>query len=116
VPVRDDPRYQPITETHSLFKGEDKTLRVPIVDRTTQAAKDITGWTLSWVLSDVQGGSNLVTKVATVTDGAGGICEVALEAGDTASRNPGTYFYSLTRTDTGAVAVVAFGSVVLQAR
>lgn len=99
-----------------MFVGEDKVLVFPVVDRETQAVKDITGWTLSWVLSDRQGGTTLATLAGTVTSGAGGIAEVTVPAASTTGLSGGTYWHSLSRTDTASNAVVSFGPIVVKVR
>jgi hypothetical protein len=106
---------QDFTTDDGVFTGEDQALRFTIYDDTTGAAKDITGWTIEFKLASSQTSAALVTKSATLTTPASGICTVTLSAADLAAA-VGIYFYSLTRTDAGNVQVLAYGAFVVQGR
>jgi len=58
----------------------------------------------------------VLTKSATLTTPSSGICTVATTAADTSGLAAGTYFYALSRTDSGNNAVVAHGPAVLLGR
>ena len=77
--------------------------------------QDITGWTLSWMLkrkaTDADA-SALVTKAATLTTPASGICTVALTDDDTSALLAGNlYRHELKRTNTGLETVLSYGKV-----
>lgn len=89
-----------------------------VVGRKVQ---DITGYTLEWVLrAGPTAVSALLTKTPTITDAANGVCQVALAADDTADSSgviliqPGDYFHTLRKTNTGDESVLAFGLAVLR--
>ena len=104
-----------------LFTGKDRTLQFTVVD-AAGAAQAITGWALKWVLcSNQDRRTPLVSKTVgsgiTITNGAGGICQVAITDDDTATlagaEDP-KYFHELSRTDSGNEDVLAYGTVVLR--
>ena len=107
---------QNITTDDAAFVGDDRTLRFTIYADTTGAAQDITGWTIQFKMAATVGGAAVVTKSATLTTPASGICSVALLAADTSGLTSGTYFYELKRTDSGNVGDLAHGIFVLQPR
>jgi hypothetical protein len=108
------PGRSPITEADAFFAGEDQSLRFTIYD-DAQAAVNITGWTISWQLATAAApGTAVVTKAATLTNPATGVCTVALAPADTTGLAAGNYVYTLRRTDTGYTQVLAWGPVVLQ--
>ena len=106
---------QDFTTDDGVFTGEDQTLRFTVYDDTTGAAKDITGWTIEFKLAQAQTAAALITKSATLTTPASGVCSVALSAADLAAA-VGVYFYSLTRVDAANVQVLAYGTFVVQGR
>lgn len=106
---------QDFTKDDAVFTAEDQTLQWTVFDEATGAAKDITGWTISFKLAATQTGAAVVTKAATLTTPASGITQVALAAADL-TQTAGVYFYSLTRTDSGNVQVLAYGTLLLQGR
>ncbi len=100
------------------FIGEDKILRFAVVDANA-AAVNITGWELGWVLRESAADSDSLASKSvgagiTITDGPGGICEVAITDADTDNLDPGTYVYALRRTDEGSEQVLAYGDAVLR--
>jgi hypothetical protein len=97
-----------ITASDGWFIGEDKSLVFTIYD-ANGAAQDITGWTISWKLSATLSGAATLTKTASLTTPASGICTVAVAAGDTSGMTPGTYYYTLRRTNSGSAAELAYG-------
>lgn len=109
------PREVPITRDDGFVKGEDQTLQFTIYD-STGAIQAITSWTISFKMAYTEGGSSVLTKAATITSGAGGICSVALAAADTSSLNAGNWYYTVTRNDSGSVAELVRGRCALLAR
>ncbi len=107
-------RYQPISAEDDWFVGEDQAVQWTITDESTNAPKDITGFTLQFKLAATQGGAAVLTKSLTLTTPASGICQAAFAAADTSGLTPGAFFYTVTRTDTGQNQVVAYGPAVLQ--
>ena len=115
-------RDAPIRETDNWFIGEDQLLRFTIDDGAipTPAASDITGFALEWVLRLSPGGPvALIAKTTgagiVITDGPNGVCEVAIDDGDTINLQPSArYFHTLRRTDAGFETVLAFGDAVLR--
>jgi hypothetical protein len=113
-----------ITKTDELFTGKDKVLAFTVVD-SAGVAVNITGWALRWVLElkPFPGRSTgwLVSKTVgsgiSITDGAGGVCQVTIDDTDTdtfdGSDTP-DYYHELTRTDAGNEDVLAYGPVVLR--
>ena len=111
-------KNSPINATDHWFIGEDRTLRFTVFD-STGAVQNISGWTLEWVLRERPWGTQaLITKTTsagvTITNAAGGVCEVAVADDDTINLAPGAYFHTLRRTNAGAETVLAFGDAVLQ--
>ena len=108
----------PIKQSDNWFIGEDRTLRFSVAD-SAGLAQNISGWTLEWVLRERPWGTQaLVTKTTsagiTITNAAGGVCEVAVADDDTINLAPGAYFHTLRRTNAGAETVLAFGDAILQ--
>ncbi|KKN25968.1 hypothetical protein LCGC14_0879370 [marine sediment metagenome] len=109
----------PILLSDNWFIGEDKTLRFTVVD-SAGAVQVISGWALEWVLRNNPGSSaELLTKTTAgsgiaITNGAGGICEVTIEDGDTLGIGPGDFFHTLRRTGDGNEVVLSFGQAILQ--
>ncbi len=103
-----------ITATDGYFVGEDKALVFTVKD-AVGAAANITGWTIRFELSDLndQFGHEILTKTATLTSPGSGICTVIVASDDTIELEPGTYYYTLRRTDAGARTELAYGSLVL---
>jgi hypothetical protein len=108
----------PITQSDHWFTGEDRTLRFSVVD-ADGLAQNISGWTLEWVLRERPWGTEaLISKTTgagiTITNAAGGVCEVAIADDDTINLAPGAYVHTLRRSNAGAETVLAFGDAVLQ--
>jgi hypothetical protein len=101
-----------ITAADGFFIGEDKSFVYTIT--SGGAAVNISGWTIQWAMSATQGGAAILTKTASLTTPAAGICTVVLASADTLALNTAQtadYFYRLRRTDTGSRAELAYGSV-----
>jgi len=116
---------QPIDTDDNWFVGEDRTFQLVVyVEGTTlddidtdPAAnrEDIDGWDIEWALRKSQHGAvTILVKDATVTDGENGEAEVVIDHADTTALEPGDYFHTWARTDTGEQAVLAFGQAVLR--
>lgn len=92
----------PSTETVSVYRGEDATLRF-----TMSPVVDITAWTL---LFTARLSSTLaITKTPTITDGPNGIMQFALLRDDTVAVSPGNYQYDVWRIDTNNQYPLAVG-------
>jgi hypothetical protein len=99
--------------------GEDKVLQFTVRDKLGVVV-NITGWTITWALrADPEPSSPvLITKsVGTgivITNGAGGIFEVTVAAGDyTLVTGPDKYYHSGRRTGAGSVAQLVYGYAIL---
>lgn len=115
---------QPVEVDDNWFTGEDKLLDAAIyVDGTTQAAaeadtgvrENVTGWTVMWALRKSQdGGGAILTKTANIVgDPTQGNLEVIIDHADTTDLEPGEYFHSWARIDTGQ-AILLFGDAHLR--
>ena len=107
-----------IASSDNWFIGEDKVFQHSVTD-SAGAVQVITGWALEWVLRSNYGHSTaLLTKTVgsgiTISNGAGGILQVAISDDDTLSMAPDTYCYTLRRTDATFEVILAFGSAVLK--
>lgn len=81
------------------------------------AARDITGWSLTWLLGklNVPGQGQLLTASATVVDGPNGICEVTLTATSLSTIPAGAYTHELRRTNAGDEEILGQGPAVVRA-
>lgn len=102
----------PFTAADGWFKGEAKGLVFSVVD-ANGAAVSISGWTIQFRMADVQGGSADITKSATLTTPASGICTVTIAAADTSGLLADDWYYTLERTNAGSEAVLAYGTITL---
>lgn len=116
------PTQSNITADHELFSGKDRTLSFTITD-SAGSAQAITGWAMQFTLTNIndRSGTALITKTVgsgiTITNGAGGICQVAIADTDTdglVGSDAPRYWYELARTDAGNEDVLAYGTVVLR--
>lgn len=122
----------------SLMLGEDKTLNIEVInadlaafdpeDETTWVPKDITGFTLTFIVRNQQSatGTALATKSGSVSGTYNASrsvntqrAVVAIADTDFISESgglipPGTTYYSLNRTDAGAETVLVFGEFIVQ--
>jgi hypothetical protein len=105
-----------ITERDGFFVGEDQALQFTVYEDDDVTVVNITGWTLQLKAALTEDGAALITKSATLTTPASGICTVSLAAADTSSLDPGRYYFTLSRTDSGFNQVVADGWMILRAR
>ena len=94
----------------TIFRGEDVVIPFDVDE-------DITSWTLSLYLSDTTGDSTpTLTVSASITTAATGLCEVALTAAQTAALSLPVYYWELARTNSGSVAVLAYGALTVLPR
>jgi hypothetical protein len=121
--------HRDITRKDQVFIDTDRILRNKVwkgnptqaqIDANQAVPEDVTGWTLSWVLSEV-GGVALVSKATGSGISITGVynvdptlntqrVDVLLEDTDTVALARGTYIYKLKRTDPGEETVLAFGT------
>ena len=114
-----------IAESHHWMIGEDRTIRIDVLQSDDVTPQAMTGWALTWELLDKRGGTVLLSK----TTAAGGITigngdatddRATIPVADTdleavaSLAVPGTFFHVLRRTDAGSEAVLAFGDAVIQ--
>lgn len=106
-----------ITESDGWHVDEDVTLPFTIYKSNNATLEDITGWTLSFIVKDVPGGSAVLTKTTSsgiaLTTPASGLATVTVADTDTVSITPGKYQYELKRTNAGFEKVLAKGTVEL---
>lgn len=95
-----------------VFRGEDALLSF-----TQDPVEDITGWTIVLTvkryLTDV---APLFTANATLTSPLTGQYTAAMSAAQTGALTPGPYLYEVTRVNTGSVAVLSIGNLVVASR
>jgi hypothetical protein len=93
----------------SFFRGEDVVL-----DFQLSPMEDISGWSITLKVADSLGGTVVITKSATITDGPRGKFRVTIASADTASLAAGRYTWDARRTDSGAKATLAHGEIDLR--
>jgi hypothetical protein len=95
------------------FPGEDITLNFEVTP-----PQDISTWAMTFTVRSAPGGTTQFTKTVgggiTITDGGRGRYKVQINAADTSGLAVGDYEWSVKRTDTGFVTVLAHGSIVLE--
>ncbi len=106
-------------ETEHIALGEDRPLQWNVTQSNGSTPQNMSGWTVEFNLLDQQGGQALITKTpATIQNGAATLdqAEVTIDAADWSGiTKPGSYFYTLHRSDSGSVALLAFGEFVVHA-
>lgn len=114
-------KNSPITFSHGWFVSDDNAAEWTVKD-SAGVAVDISGWTFEWVLKHseedpdaVLSYTNSDSELGFKTDGTDGIIRLDIPDTDTDQKDPGTYFYSLRRTNSGSEKTVAYGSVALPA-
>lgn len=100
------------------FVGEDKVLRITIVDEAGSAV-NISGWTFAWELRLRRYHPDVKLSKATgsgvsIFDAPTGKVDVTIAKDDTKNLKAGTYYHGLARTNAGAWDVVAEGRAVLR--
>ena len=112
-----------IAESEHWMIGEDRTIRIDVVQSDDVTPQTMTGWALTWELLDRRGGTVLLTKTTAsgiaIGNGAGTNDRATITVADTDIEGitgiaPGTFYHVLRRTDAGNEAVLAFGDAVLQ--
>jgi hypothetical protein len=94
----------------TLHRGEDVVLPFDIDE-------DITGWTLSLIISDTMEDSTpSLTVAGVITTAATGLCSVTLTAAQTAALALPVYQWELLRTNSGAKATLAYGTLTVLPR
>lgn len=112
----------PITAAAGWFTGEDQALQWevfdldPATETSPPTVKNITGWTIGFKMATTAAGTSVLTKAAALTTPLSGICTVSVAAADYGSVPAGTYYYTLSRTDSGLNQVIAWGTAVVNAR
>ncbi len=109
-------KASPITDLDGWFVGEDKTLQWVVYTDDDTTIQAVTGWTGTFKLGDSPGDVGFYSEATVVADGPGGVLQVDSAAADTSALTPGTYWYTLSRTNAGFNAVLAEGPVTLKGR
>jgi len=104
----------PITEEDAWFVGEDQTFE--FLSLTSGRPDDVTGWTIQFRMATAKGEPSILTISAVLSDPTDGEFQIVTASADTASLEPETYYYDVSRLDSGSNQVLAFGDAVLQAR
>lgn len=109
----------PISRALNWMIGEARSFDFSIFQADGVTAQNITGWALEWVLRpNPESNVAILTKTTgagiTITNGAGGLCSVAIARADTLALPPDIYAHSLRRTDSGSESVLSFGPAVLR--
>jgi len=114
----------PLTQTLTLYRGEDKSFPLTVYTDTTKATvKEITGWTVELVVRerDDSPGTALLTVSASVSgtfnadpDTNTQVATATLSDDQTLTLPIGTYRYSFRRTDAGSEGVLALGDFVVK--
>lgn len=92
------------------FRGEDI-----LITFTQTPVVDITTWTLSCVIKPSLQAPAALTIAGTIISGAAGTYSVAVTAAqNTTTLVAGTYHYSVTRTNSGSVAELSEGAVLVK--
>jgi hypothetical protein len=94
----------------TLFRGEDVVLNFDIDE-------DISGWSMSLYISDSTGDSSpTLTVTGSIDTAATGLCHASLTAAQTAALALPVYYWELARTNSGAVAVLSYGTLTVLPR
>jgi hypothetical protein len=106
-----------ITAADDWHQGEDTDIEwVIYTDAKFTTKQDITGYTIEFRMGVTENAPSIYTKQLAITDGPNGKCKLVSGSSETAGFNPFKYLYNLSRTDSGANAVLASGKAVLKAR
>jgi hypothetical protein len=94
----------------TIFRGEDVVLPFDVDE-------DITAWTMTLSINDTMADATpLLSVSASITTAATGLCSVTLTSAQTATLTGPVYQWELVRTNTGAVAVLAYGTLTVLPR
>lgn len=100
----------PIKHTLEVFRGEDVVLPF-------DADEDITGWTISLLISDELADATPTLSVAgSIVSAAAGTIDVSLSKAQTATLTAPVYYWELARTNNGAETVLGFGQLTVRPR
>ena len=104
-----------ITLDDQFTIGDAETIDGAVTDAQNQP-RDITGWAILFTLkSGVDDASVLLEKTVgdgiTITDGPGGLYEIAFTAAETAALKSREYAYSVRRTDPNAEELLTWGTL-----
>lgn len=105
-----------------FYTGTDVSLSFTVYNGSSGTTpKDITGYSLSWMLKKRQKDSDASAKVTkttsagiTITDPTAGECVVSIADTDTAALSAGVYYHELKRTDDGSETVLSSGRALLK--
>ena len=102
-----------------VYQGSDVLITVTVYESDGYTADVITGWDLEATFAKPVSRSidTTLTKTigdgVTITNGAGGVCTVALEDTDTDEMDAGEWEWSLWRIDDGSEAPLAIGTLTI---
>lgn len=103
-----------------LLVGEDKILRLELLNAAETEAVDMTGWAISFVVREQVASTAVLTKTATIA-GAYNVSpgvnaqRATVTLSDTdLTIDSGVYLYSWKRTDDGFEAVLRYGTMVVE--
>lgn len=101
----------PTVTTITMSRGDDHIQPFVVVP-----AEDITGWTIIFTVARrPNSATKLFTKTCVHLVDADGTFKASISAADTEDLEPGTYFWDVTRTNSGVVRVLGRGDFVLEA-
>jgi hypothetical protein len=102
-----------------IFQGDDVVLSVTTTTiEDGDDPQDLTGVSLTWAFSETKDSVALVTKETgdgiEITDAAGGVFEVSIDAADTDGLDPQGYYHEARLTDgAGKTRVIMSGAFTL---
>lgn len=98
----------------TYFSGDSLLITFTVYQEDETTPKPLTSATITWGLSKAQGKTPIVTKSATITDAANGVCTVQIDPADTAALS-GTLWHELEVTDiSGNVSTSVYGTFVIE--
>lgn len=101
-----------------VIRGDDETVEITVL-KTDGTAKSITGASIEWEMYERYTRTSVVSKSTTdgditITDGANGVFEIAIDGSDTQSLDGGRYKHEAEVTDSaGTTKTVTRGTVYL---
>lgn len=81
------------------------------IDDGEGGLQNITGYTLTFVVAETEGGAALLTKTPTVVSGAAGTCTSSWTSANTTTLGGGTFYGYLKRTDSGSETTLWEGEI-----
>lgn len=95
----------------SWWKGEDILLSFTMAPTT-----DITGWTISLAVKpSLDAAASILTVAGSILSAAAGTYSISITAAqNTTTLSSGSYVYAVTRTDSGSVAVLSEGAILIK--